>query len=76
MFDVVFSVKNGLTGNTDQRKEEDEDDRDEVFTVELMKGPHGLGLALVDGMVRIIFALFLFSIYNSVLVHSYCFSSV
>ncbi|KAK9978237.1 hypothetical protein ABG768_019996 [Culter alburnus] len=43
-------VKNGLTGNTDQRKEEDEDDRDEVFTVELMKGPHGLGLALVDGM--------------------------
>ncbi|XP_051744349.1 ras-associating and dilute domain-containing protein-like isoform X6 [Ctenopharyngodon idella] len=43
-------VKNGLAGNTDQRKEEDEDDRDEAFTVELMKGPHGLGLALVDGM--------------------------
>lgn len=76
MFVVVFSVKNGLTGNTDQRKEEDEDDRDEVFTVELMKGPHGLGLALVDGMVRIIFVLFLFSIYHSILVHSYCFFSV
>lgn len=75
MFDGVFSVKN-LTGNTDQRKEEDEDDRDEVFTVELMKGPHGLGLALVDGLVRIIFVLFLFSIYLSILVFSYCFYSV
>lgn len=42
--------KNGLEGNTDQRKEEDEEDSDEVFTVELMKGPRGLGLALVDGM--------------------------
>lgn len=64
-------MKNGLTGNTDQRKEEDEDDRDAVFTVELMKGPHGLGLALVDGMVRIIFVPFLFSVYHSILVYSY-----
>ncbi|NP_001272317.2 Ras-associating and dilute domain-containing protein-like [Danio rerio] len=42
-------VENGLSENTAQRKDEDEDDRDEVFTVELKKGPHGLGLALVDG---------------------------
>uniref|UniRef100_A0A671RET7 Ras-associating and dilute domain-containing protein-like n=1 Tax=Sinocyclocheilus anshuiensis TaxID=1608454 RepID=A0A671RET7_9TELE len=42
-------VENGIAGNKDQRTE-DEDDRDEVFTVELMKGPHGLGLALMDGM--------------------------
>lgn len=62
MFDVVFPVKNDLEGNPDQRKEEDEEDRDEVFTVELMRGPHGLGLALVDGMVRNIFVLFLYSI--------------
>uniref|UniRef100_A0A8C1HRS8 Ras-associating and dilute domain-containing protein-like n=1 Tax=Cyprinus carpio carpio TaxID=630221 RepID=A0A8C1HRS8_CYPCA len=41
-------VENGITGN--HRTEEDEDDRDEVCTVELMRGPHGLGLALVDGM--------------------------
>lgn len=32
--------------------EEDEDERDEVFTVEVSRGPHGLGLALVDGLVR------------------------
>lgn len=32
-------------------KDEEEDDQ-EVFTVELHRGPHGLGLALVDGMVR------------------------
>ncbi|KTF80512.1 hypothetical protein cypCar_00037541, partial [Cyprinus carpio] len=43
-------VENSIAANTDQRTEENEDDRDEVFTVELMKGPHGLGLALVDGM--------------------------
>ncbi|XP_026073470.1 ras-associating and dilute domain-containing protein-like isoform X2 [Carassius auratus] len=42
--------ENCITGNTERRTEEDEDDRAEVFTVELMKGPHGLGLALVDGM--------------------------
>ncbi|XP_051988047.1 ras-associating and dilute domain-containing protein-like [Xyrauchen texanus] len=40
-------VGNGLTGSTAHRKDEDED---EVFTVELKRGPHGLGLALVDGM--------------------------
>ncbi|KAI4903694.1 hypothetical protein NFI96_023201 [Prochilodus magdalenae] len=44
-------VSNGLTGPADQRDDEDdEDERDEVFTVELSKGPHGLGLALVDGL--------------------------
>lgn len=42
-----------LIEHADQRKEQDDDERDEVFTVELIKGPHGLGLALVDGMVRI-----------------------
>ncbi|XP_029914785.1 ras-associating and dilute domain-containing protein-like isoform X2 [Myripristis murdjan] len=31
-------------------EEADEEDRDEVFTVELHRGPHGLGLALVDGL--------------------------
>ncbi|XP_043088587.1 ras-associating and dilute domain-containing protein-like isoform X2 [Puntigrus tetrazona] len=41
-------VENGITAN--HRTEEGEGDRDEVFTVELMRGPHGLGLALVDGM--------------------------
>ncbi|XP_072549998.1 ras-associating and dilute domain-containing protein-like isoform X2 [Salminus brasiliensis] len=43
----------GAAGQQDERKEEeeeDEDERDEVFTVELSKGPHGLGLALVDGL--------------------------
>uniref|UniRef100_A0A6Q2ZGZ8 Uncharacterized protein n=1 Tax=Esox lucius TaxID=8010 RepID=A0A6Q2ZGZ8_ESOLU len=29
---------------------EEEEEREEVFTVELHRGPHGLGLALVDGM--------------------------
>lgn len=32
--------------------EEEDDDKEEVFTVELHRGPHGLGLALVDGTVR------------------------
>lgn len=32
--------------------EEEEGEREEVFTVELHRGPHGLGLALVDGTVR------------------------
>lgn len=32
--------------------EEDGDEQDEVFTVEVSRGPHGLGLALVDGLVR------------------------
>ncbi|KAM4598618.1 ras-associating and dilute domain-containing protein-like isoform 2-T2 [Polymixia lowei] len=31
-------------------EEADGEDREEVFTVELQRGPHGLGLALVDGM--------------------------
>ena len=31
---------------------EEEEEEEEVFTVELRRGPHGLGLALVDGMVR------------------------
>ncbi|XP_066498669.1 ras-associating and dilute domain-containing protein-like [Hoplias malabaricus] len=39
------------TDQRDERKQEDdEDERDEVFTIELFKGPHGLGLALVDGL--------------------------
>ncbi|XP_072298880.1 ras-associating and dilute domain-containing protein-like [Eucyclogobius newberryi] len=32
-----------------ERKPEDEETREEVFAVELQKGPQGLGLALVDG---------------------------
>ncbi len=35
-----------------ENMEEEEEDREEVFTVELHRGPHGLGLALVDGTVR------------------------
>uniref|UniRef100_A0A3Q3VQJ3 Uncharacterized protein n=1 Tax=Mola mola TaxID=94237 RepID=A0A3Q3VQJ3_MOLML len=39
-------------GACQQKKEtvEEEEEREEVFTVELHRGPHGLGLALVDGM--------------------------
>lgn len=49
MFLCVFFLANGCA----QRKAENvEEDREEVFTVELKKGPHGLGLALVDGTVR------------------------
>lgn len=33
-------------------KADEEEEEQEVFTVELHRGPHGLGLALVDGMVR------------------------
>lgn len=40
------------TGNEEAAAEEEED-REEVFAVELHKGPHGLGLALVDGTVSI-----------------------
>lgn len=47
---VEQTARQNRKESTDQRDEEDEDERDEVFTVELMKGPHGLGLALVDGM--------------------------
>lgn len=41
----------------DNVEEEEEKERDEVFTVELDRGPHGLGLALVDGMVGEILVL-------------------
>lgn len=42
-----------LASQCPERKTKNVDeDREEVFTVELQKGPHGLGLALVDGMVR------------------------
>ncbi|XP_031174724.1 RA_Radil_like and Myo5p-like_CBD_Rasip1 domain-containing protein isoform X2 [Sander lucioperca] len=42
------------SGCAERKKEnveekEEEEDREEVFTVELHRGPHGLGLALVDG---------------------------
>lgn len=35
-----------------EEDQEVEEEDQEVFTVELHRGPHGLGLALVDGMVR------------------------
>ncbi|XP_062874459.1 ras-associating and dilute domain-containing protein-like isoform X2 [Trichomycterus rosablanca] len=49
---VQHNKENGLQRIADQRlrDEMDEDDRDEVFTVEVSRGPHGLGLALVDGL--------------------------
>ncbi|XP_076853325.1 ras-associating and dilute domain-containing protein-like [Brachyhypopomus gauderio] len=34
----------------EEEEEEEEDARDEVFSVELTRGPRGLGLALVDGL--------------------------
>ncbi|XP_074511909.1 ras-associating and dilute domain-containing protein-like [Sebastes fasciatus] len=39
------------SGCADRKTEnvEEEEDREEVFTVEIHRGPHGLGLALVDG---------------------------
>uniref|UniRef100_A0A3P8TUR0 Ras association and DIL domains 2a n=1 Tax=Amphiprion percula TaxID=161767 RepID=A0A3P8TUR0_AMPPE len=39
------------SGNAERKtgSVETEEDREEVFTVELHRGPHGLGLALVDG---------------------------
>lgn len=42
----VFLVCSGSA-----RAEVEEEDTEEVFTVELHRGPHGLGLALVDGTV-------------------------
>ncbi|XP_060757663.1 ras-associating and dilute domain-containing protein-like [Neoarius graeffei] len=44
--------ENCLRGNADgmTEVEEDGDGQDEVFTVEVSRGPHGLGLALVDGL--------------------------
>ncbi|KAG7334981.1 hypothetical protein KOW79_001577 [Hemibagrus wyckioides] len=41
--------ENGLRGNADGVREMEEDE-DEVFTVEMSRGPHGFGLALVDGL--------------------------
>ncbi|XP_041829032.1 RA_Radil_like and Myo5p-like_CBD_Rasip1 domain-containing protein [Melanotaenia boesemani] len=40
-----------VTGGTERKPEtvETAEDREEVFTVEIHRGPHGLGLALVDG---------------------------
>lgn len=54
---VFFSVASGCaekkTGSVEgEREEDEEEEREEVFTVELQRGPHGLGLALVDGTVR------------------------
>ncbi|XP_068434289.1 ras-associating and dilute domain-containing protein-like [Clinocottus analis] len=37
------------SGGADRKWETVEEDREEVFAVELHRGPHGLGLALVDG---------------------------
>uniref|UniRef100_A0A8C8ICT8 Uncharacterized protein n=1 Tax=Oncorhynchus tshawytscha TaxID=74940 RepID=A0A8C8ICT8_ONCTS len=49
-----FELEADLQGAARQRngnvEEEEEKEGDEVFTVELHRGPHGLGLALVDGM--------------------------
>ncbi|TDH03312.1 hypothetical protein EPR50_G00161700 [Perca flavescens] len=39
----------GCAERKTENVEEKEEDREEVFTVELHRGPHGLGLALVDG---------------------------
>nr|XP_020460556.1 ras-associating and dilute domain-containing protein-like isoform X2 [Monopterus albus] len=38
------------SGCSEWKREDVEEDGEEVFTVELQRGPHGLGLALVDGM--------------------------
>lgn len=40
------------SGCAEWKENMEEEDREEVFMVELHRGPHGLGLALVDGMVR------------------------
>lgn len=45
-----------LVCSSERKKEkeaEEEEDEREVFTVELQRGPRGLGLALVDGTVRV-----------------------
>ncbi|XP_067333519.1 ras-associating and dilute domain-containing protein-like isoform X2 [Channa argus] len=41
--------QNKASGHTERKKENAEEDREDVLTVELRKGPRGLGLALVDG---------------------------
>lgn len=48
MFFFVFFLASGCP---ERKTKNVDEDREEVFTVELQKGPHGLGLALVDGMV-------------------------
>lgn len=48
----VCSASGSVELKTENVEEEEEEDREEVFTVELHRGPHGLGLALVDGTVR------------------------
>ena len=48
----VCSASGSAELKTENVEEEEEEDREEVFTVELHRGPHGLGLALVDGAVR------------------------
>ncbi|KAF7698080.1 ras-associating and dilute domain-containing protein-like [Silurus meridionalis] len=47
-----YAKEDVLRRNGDGMKEieEDEDNRDEVFTVEVSRGPRGLGLAMVDGL--------------------------
>ncbi|XP_071256349.1 ras-associating and dilute domain-containing protein-like isoform X2 [Salvelinus alpinus] len=45
-----YSERRNGNVEEDNMEEEEEKERDEVFTVELHRGPHGLGLALVDGM--------------------------
>ncbi|XP_075999150.1 ras-associating and dilute domain-containing protein-like [Genypterus blacodes] len=37
-------------GCADKKRENEEEEEEEVFTVEIHRGPHGLGLALVDGL--------------------------
>ncbi|MED6284579.1 hypothetical protein CHARACLAT_020561 [Characodon lateralis] len=41
--------KAGGSSETETGNVEAEEDREDVFTVEIRRGPHGLGLALVDG---------------------------
>lgn len=50
----VFLSVCSASGSAEVKAENmsEEEDREEVFTVELHRGPHGLGLALVDGTVR------------------------
>lgn len=52
---VSVSAVRGLAEEEEVKEDEEEEgqeEQQEVFTVELRRGPHGLGLALVDGMVR------------------------
>lgn len=55
VFFPVFTVRSFVEWKKERQEVKDEEDQEEdqeVFTVELHRGPHGLGLALVDGMVR------------------------